>query len=105
MSKLYASPATKTSAPVHQRQKRNNKQRQVQKNNNFSQSTTSVGRPVIHQEIYALVRFKYETIMYRCSFHVQSGDIVVVEADRGENTGTVEEVTNITPKFPVRDRV
>lgn len=43
--------------------------------------------------------------MYRCNFHVQSGDIVVVEADRGENTGTVEEVTNIIPKFPVYDRV
>ena len=85
--------------------KNTNQRIHKKKANQYPQAAQTRERLVYSQDVYALVRFKYETTMYRCGFHVQSGDIVVVEADRGENTGTVEEVTNVIPNFNVTSRV
>ena len=50
---------------------------------------------------YALVGFKHDTAMYRAPFRVAPGDVVVVEADRGEHIGVVQSITTAKPKYNV----
>lgn len=57
------------------------------------------------QERFVIVRFKHETCMYRAPFRVAVNDVVVVEADRGFNTGTVAEITSEAPSYEVPNRI
>jgi len=52
-----------------------------------------------------VVEFKHETCMYRAPFRVSIGDVVAVEADRGENIGRVVEICNQAPNYEVPNRV
>jgi hypothetical protein len=110
MAKLYDNSATAPSvarAPVN-RQKKNTKQRSQQRKSAPAETCmipAPAGRALLQQDIFAVIRFKYETAVYRCNFELCPGDVVVVEADRGENTGAVEEVTEFAPKFHVQSRV
>lgn len=54
---------------------------------------------------FALVGFKHEAMMYQAPFRVSAGDVVIVEADRGEHIGVVQEVTTVAPKYNVPCRV
>lgn len=54
---------------------------------------------------FALIRFKHESCMYQAPFRVSVGDVVFVEADRGEHLGTVEQITSVTPKFNVPSKI
>lgn len=56
-------------------------------------------------ERFVIVQFKHETCMYRAPFRVAIGDIVAVEADRGENIGTVTEIVTEAPTYDVPNRV
>jgi len=44
-------------------------------------------------------------MMYQAPFRVSAGDVVIVEADRGEHIGVVQEVTTVAPKYNVPCRV
>lgn len=50
---------------------------------------------------WAMVRFKHESALYIAPFRVAEGDLVVVEADRGEHQGVVETITDVPPRFNV----
>jgi len=50
---------------------------------------------------FALIKFKHESCMYQAPFRVNVGDVVFVEADRGEHIGTIEQITTVVPKFNV----
>jgi hypothetical protein len=54
---------------------------------------------------YAIVKFKHDTYPYLAPFRVNVGDIVLVEGDRGENLGTVKEITTTKPARPVAYKV
>jgi len=54
---------------------------------------------------YALIGFKHETGMYQAPFRVAVGDVVIVEADRGEHVGVVQEITTVAPKYNVPCRL
>ena len=54
---------------------------------------------------YALVGFKHDTAMYQAPFRVAPGDVVIVEADRGEHIGVVQSITTNKPKYNVPSRV
>jgi len=54
---------------------------------------------------FALVGFKHETMMFQAPFRVSVGDIVIVEADRGEHIGVVQEITTVVPKYNVPCRI
>jgi len=54
---------------------------------------------------YALVGFKHEAGMYQAPFRVAVGDVVIVEADRGEHIGVVQEITTTAPKYNVPCRI
>lgn len=56
-------------------------------------------------EHFALVGFKHETAMYRAPFRVAVGDVVIVEADRGEHIGIVQSLTTTKPSYNVPCRV
>jgi len=65
----------------------------------------AAAQPAAPQVRYALVGFKHETSMYQAPFRVSVGDVVVVEADRGEHVGVVQEVTTVVPKYNVPSRI
>jgi cell fate regulator YaaT (PSP1 superfamily) len=44
-------------------------------------------------------------MMYQAPFRVAPGDVVIVEADRGEHIGIVQEVTTVVPKYNVPSRI
>jgi hypothetical protein len=67
-----------------------------------SKPITSPSSNVTH---YAVVRFKYESFTYIAPFRVAIGDTVVVEGDRGEHAGKVEEINTETPSFEVTNRI
>jgi hypothetical protein len=50
---------------------------------------------------YVLVGFKHDQAMYQAPFRVSVGDVVIVEADRGEHIGVVQTVTTVKPKYNV----
>jgi hypothetical protein len=54
---------------------------------------------------FAIVNFKHESKTFIAPFKIQAGDIVVVEGDRGENIGTVEEITTEMPSYAVPCKV
>jgi len=50
---------------------------------------------------YAYIRFKHDALCYVAPFRVTVGDWVMVEGDRGEDLGCVEEITTEKPAYPV----
>lgn len=54
---------------------------------------------------YAYVDFKYESKTFVAPFKIAVGDVVVVEGDRGENIGTVAEITTEAPAYAVPCKV
>jgi len=50
---------------------------------------------------YASIRFKHDALFYVAPFRVCAGDWVMVEGDRGEDLGRVEEITTDKPAYPV----
>jgi len=50
---------------------------------------------------YAYIRFKHDMLAYVAPFRVAVGDWVMVEGDRGEDLGCVEEITTEKPSYPV----
>jgi hypothetical protein len=64
--------------------------------------TSKLAAPQLH---FALVGFKHETSMYQAPFRVSAGDIVIVEADRGEHIGIVQSVVTVAPKYNVPCRI
>jgi len=69
-------------------------------NNNSAAVKTS--GPVEH---FALIGFKHETAMYRAPFRVAVGDVVIVEADRGEHIGVVQSITTTRPAYNVPSEI
>jgi hypothetical protein len=54
---------------------------------------------------YVIVQFKHESATFLAPFKISTGDIVVVEGDRGENIGTVAEIQKDAPHFTVSSKV
>jgi len=54
---------------------------------------------------YALIGFKHEASMYQAPFRVAVGDVVIVEADRGEHIGVVQSITTTQPSYNVPSRI
>ena len=55
---------------------------------------------------FAFVRFKHESVCFRSSgISITVGDYVVVEGDRGENVGMVEQLFHEEPSFHVPCRI
>lgn len=54
---------------------------------------------------FALIGFKHEASMYQAPFRVAVGDVVIVEADRGEHIGVVQSVTTTQPSYNVPCRI
>jgi cell fate regulator YaaT (PSP1 superfamily) len=54
---------------------------------------------------YAVVYFKHDSLTFLAPFRVAVGDTVVVEGDRGENIGTIGEITKDPPAFDVTDKI
>jgi hypothetical protein len=54
---------------------------------------------------YALIGFKHEASMYQAPFRVAVGDVVIVEADRGEHIGVVQSITTTQPGYNVPSRL
>jgi len=54
---------------------------------------------------FALIGFKHEASMYQAPFRVAAGDVVIVEADRGEHIGVVQSVTTTQPEYNVPCRI
>jgi len=50
---------------------------------------------------YAFIRFKHDALAYVAPFRVAVGDFVMVEGDRGEDLGRIEEITTEKPSYPV----
>jgi len=50
---------------------------------------------------YAFIRFKHDVLAYIAPFRVAVGDWVMVEGDRGEDLGRVEEISTEKPSYPV----
>jgi hypothetical protein len=54
---------------------------------------------------YAVVKFKHDYMTYIAPFKLEPGATVAVEGDRGENIGTVTEITTTPPDYPVSQKV
>lgn len=54
---------------------------------------------------YAFVRMKYDTMTFVAPFRVAVGDLVVVEGDRGENLGEVQDILAEKPSYAVTARI
>jgi cell fate regulator YaaT (PSP1 superfamily) len=54
---------------------------------------------------YAFVQFKHESATFLAPFKISTGDLVVVEGDRGENIGVVSDITKETPSYSVNKSV
>jgi cell fate regulator YaaT (PSP1 superfamily) len=54
---------------------------------------------------FAVLKFKHESATFLAPFKIVVGDIVVVEGDRGENIGTVAEISKEMPAFSVAAKV
>jgi hypothetical protein len=54
---------------------------------------------------YALIGFKHEASMFQAPFRVAVGDVVIVEADRGEHIGIVQSITTTAPAYNVPCRI
>jgi len=54
---------------------------------------------------YAVIKFKQETVTFLAPFRVFVDDIVVVEGDRGENVGIVQEITQLKPSFALSSKI
>jgi len=50
---------------------------------------------------YCLIKFKHESMMFVAPFKIEVGDVVFTEGDRGQNIGTVSEITTEKPSFNV----
>lgn len=61
--------------------------------------------PPISNERYVVVEFKHELCTYLAPFRVSEGDLVVVEADRGEHAGYVKHILAEKPHFNVPCRI
>jgi len=61
--------------------------------------------PSVHGVRFAVVKFKQETATFIAPFRIVVGETVVVEGDRGENVGVVQEITQAQPSFDVTSRV
>lgn len=57
------------------------------------------------QPRFALVGFKHEASMFQAPFRVAVGDVVIVEADRGEHIGVVQSITTQAPSYNVPSRI
>lgn len=68
-------------------------------------SSQQMMRSAAPQPRFALVQFKHESMTFLAPFRIAAGDIVVVEGDRGENIGTVAEITKTAPGFDVNNKV
>jgi hypothetical protein len=54
---------------------------------------------------YAVIKFKQETATFIAPFRTVVGETVVVEGDRGENIGVVQEISQAAPSFDVKSRI
>jgi hypothetical protein len=54
---------------------------------------------------YAVVKFKHDYMTYIAPFKLTLGETVAVEGDRGENIGTVTDITTTPPEYPVTQKV
>jgi len=54
---------------------------------------------------YAVIKFKHDFVCFIAPFRVSVGELVAVEGDRGENLGTVEEITTEKPDYPITQRI
>ena len=61
--------------------------------------------PSVHSVRYAVIKFKQETTTFIAPFRIVVGDTVVVEGDRGENVGIVQEITQVQPSFEVTKNI
>jgi hypothetical protein len=61
--------------------------------------------PSIHGFRYAVIKFKQETATFIAPFRTVVGETVVVEGDRGENIGVVQEISQAAPSFDVKSRI
>jgi len=59
----------------------------------------------MHSTHYAVIKFKHDYAYFVAPFKVSIGDLVALEGDRGENLGTVEEITTSKPECPVTQRI
>jgi len=71
----------------------------------ITQVTVASPKPKASTARYAIVHFKHESITYHAPTRIAIGDTVVVEGDRGENIGTVLEITQGKPAYDVPGRV
>jgi hypothetical protein len=67
--------------------------------------SSPVGAPAAPAPRYAIVRFKHETATFSAPFRIVAGDTVVVEGDRGENIGIVQEIQSKKPAYNVTNKV
>jgi hypothetical protein len=65
-------------------------------------STTTNMAPAVR---YAYVQFRHECCTYQAPFKISVGDQVIVEGDRGEDMGTVVDITAETPSYNVPCKV
>ena len=61
--------------------------------------------PASKKDHFAVVGFKHEVGTYQAPFRVAIGDVVVVQADRGEHIGVVQSISTVKPKFNVPCRI
>lgn len=54
---------------------------------------------------FAMILFKHESCLYKAPFRISVGEFVAVEADRGENIGTVLEIVSEAPSYDVPNRI
>lgn len=54
---------------------------------------------------YAVVYFKHDSATYIAPFRIATGDHVIVEGDRGVDLGRVTEITTVTPRYNVPNKI
>jgi len=67
--------------------------------------TTSTPAPSSSTTRYAYIKFKHDALCYVAPFRVAVGDWVMVEGDRGEDLGRVEEISTEKPSYPVPHKI
>ncbi len=79
---------------------------QFQDNSHHTSFASNHGVPIQNAEAlpaagWAFIRLKHEVLLYRCPFQVNVGDYVVMQGDRGENTGVVQRLVNEPPAHSI----
>lgn len=65
----------------------------------------SVPPQIVSNIRYAVIKYKVQTQTFIAPFKIAVGDKVVVEGDRGENIGIVQEITQVKPSFEVSSKI